>query len=1140
MSNSANTSAQQYFYSVSNFTESNVLFIPNQYLYQGSIINVNVIAQSLTFSGSYVTASSVLTISSYTPKVQFDFKSQQVQVIQAGRFNTLPISLSNFICSKSNRRLLSALQSAPVVINFTIYSGNSLNNIITRGTNEMNLENTLNAQYISLKTLSLSTSQGFQYYTYYKIVFNIIDSSTGKQNTDTIITYINKPPIQSIITGGSTVYNLIYDITLSGSGSVIPESTGDTIGYQWNCLSCVSYNFQNCSCPLFVSNYLQTPNLLIPRGKLLPLTMYTYSLTVSATYNGIMRTGYNETFFITTSNSNPSLQTRILNITSNRLYFGAVLNNNGGSNNITYNWSLVEVDTLFPSIQSRNSIKNTTITGFLSTTGNQIDLNSSLMDAPILSQYIPQNVTPNNARMFGIDKSTTIPITTYIYSVTATYPDGTSSLGFAQYTTNLNPRGRTVSISPNTGNGFDTIFSISYSLPSTGDNGQAEFQIFRKDCTGSGEIPVTKMLGSSNIFETVLSPGDSSCNYNVQIIIRAIEYDSFIEYTCNVTVMPSSQSYDVILNSTLQTIPTSMATVDEKIMWITQLSNIVVTQSSSAGQNNLNSIIAQITQMDSLTNSLMDTMTDIEKIAFINTTLSIINKLLNNHKVNLTPTIISTLQAKIYNYTTLLPMLVSGTDLLPVCLQLLNQLTILSQTWNGNTAFLTGLTNSVINVKLNEMPANSPSLTVNSTICEVNLQKVYLEQFNNSLTISSSTGISVNFPGNLTNYINSSILGRTPGNQITIGISLTTTTYNPYPSFRTNTFVNSSLINNTWSSITPSTIASEYDNITKGLIPDKTTIQGGLNLVQLTFVPYQIFPNSSEVPITSTFALGALPAGSYVNFTWPYKYNATQLVNSTIVLPVAFSQENSSWTNQVCNWTQPNDTQGNLVAQCNQLSDPFRNVTETSNSFALALDVLPLAPTSSGPNFYGGGYSLAVIIVIACILAFLILLEYILMKKDEKCMFEAMIKALEERQIPQAPRPPQSCLFDIYEMLVQVRKLGIRNVVHETQQQVFPVTTNAALQDTRMDTTTKDSYISSNGFTRLSPLEEKNIKNLQLDYKECSQSYKNTDIQSAMYDELIDEIPLRRLAQNKLENEVNMAQFSCCTFFIVLPFFNFL
>ena len=1136
MSSSAISSTQQFFDSVSNFTSSNFLLIPNQYLYQNTTINVAVTAKPPSFSDLSISASSTITVSLFTPKVQFGFKSQLVQDIQAGRPNNIPIILSNFKCSKSNRRLLTSLEVAPVDISFTIYSGDSLNNINTRDTNEMNIEGVLSAQYKNTKTLSISTTQGFQYYTYYKITFTITDLNTARQNTDSLITYINKPPIQSIITGASTLFSLDSDITLSGSSSVIPESGGDTIAYKWTCLSCYSYSLQyNCSCPIFVPSYFHSPDLYIPRGKLLPLARYTWSLTVSATYKNVMRSGYNETEFITTTGIILPLQAKLLNTTTNRMYFGVMLNNKAGSYNITYNWTLVEVDSLFPIIASRNTIKNTTITKFLSSLGNDVDFSSSIMDSSPLPQFSPQNVTPNFVRIFGIDKSTTAPKSSYIYSVTATYPDGTSSLGFTQFTTNSMPRDRAVNIIPNKGTGFETIFSISYSMPSTSDNEHAKFQIFRKDCIDSEVVPITKMLGTSNIFETILSPGNSSCNYNVQIIIKTLEYGSYIENSYNIIVMPSADSYETILNSTLQTMPNSIATVDEVIVWLSQMSNIVITQASETGQNNLNSIIAQITKLDSLTNSLMDTMEDQEKIAFLNTTLSIINKLIINHKINLTPTIISTLQSKIYNYTSLLPNLNSGTDLLPLCLKILDQLTIISQAWNGNAAFLIGITNSVANAKLNEMPANSPNFTVNSSIIEVVLQKVYLEQFNNSIKIASSKGVQVSFPGNLTDYINASILGKIPGNQITIGISLTTTTFNPYPSFRTNTYVNSSFINNTWSSITPGFITSVYDNLTKNLLTENAILKGNLNLdlVQLTLIPYQIFPNSTEIPISSSLTLGALPAGSYINFSWPYNKNVTNLINSSIVLPVSFSQENSSWTNQICNLTQPNDNQTNLTVQCSQLRDPFEDQSAASSSFILGIDIFPLADTNLAPKFYSGGTSVGVIVAICCFFACLIVLECVFMKKDEKRMFEAMIKTLEERQNPQVPIPPQNCLFDIYDLLVQVRKLGIRNVVHETQQQVFPVTTNAAYQDTRMDTTTKDIMISSNGFTRLSPMEEKNIKNLHLDYKECSQSYNSSDLQTAMYEELIDEVPLRRLAQNKLENEIKMSQFTCCTFFIV-------
>ena len=76
-------------------------------------------------------------------------------------------------------------------------------------------------------------------------------------------------------------------------------------------------------------------------------------------------------------------------------------------------------------------------------------------------------------------------------------------------------------------------------LPQITDIDNARYQIYRKDCPSDKKSPaksLTQVMGQSNLFTTILAPGNAKCNYQVEIILRSIEFDDFLEISVIATV----------------------------------------------------------------------------------------------------------------------------------------------------------------------------------------------------------------------------------------------------------------------------------------------------------------------------------------------------------------------------------------------------------------------------------------------------------------------------------------------------------------------------------------------------------------------------------------------------------------------------
>ena len=146
-----------------------------------------------------------------------------------------------------------------------------------------------------------------------------------------------------------------------------------------------------------------------------------------------------------------------------------------------------------------------------------------------------------------------IPQYQYTFAVVVNYP-AIPSFVYVDFTAPKTPRSRLLSISPVTGVGFSTAFSVVYLLPDISNVDNAQYQIYRKDCPSnkkSAANSLSQVMGTSNLFTTTLAPGDPKCNYQVELILRSIEYNDFREQSVIATVTPSSTPASTVISKQL-------------------------------------------------------------------------------------------------------------------------------------------------------------------------------------------------------------------------------------------------------------------------------------------------------------------------------------------------------------------------------------------------------------------------------------------------------------------------------------------------------------------------------------------------------------------------------------------------------------
>ena len=1106
-----------------------------------------------TTSGLGVTSTSTqVTVVGDLPAIRFTEKSQRITQFPSGTPTIMAFDVVNNKCTDNSRLVQNSLV-LPITVDFQLFSGSSPSAITDRGATEMQIEQGFYSLYSKYQAITTNFTQGFKYNVFYKLVITVTLTTSNTTVSDSLTFSFTKSPITAVIDSLGGIATVIGDLTLNGKNSNIPQPEDDTIDFTWKCVSAISFlNGSTCICPILLSNYYKSDQLTITNAKIQNLCKYSYSLTVMATSSaGIKRTSSTTTEFLVYKSAilpiyGKVVQGHMFNVRD--IYFSPQITSSCPDSQLSFEWSLVEVESLLPSNVAKYSQKNTFIINYLKKTGLAINSSLAKDDKEIPQSYQPDYLTSLSNRILGCDAKKMTEKTVYTYGVTVSYPS-TSSFVFISYETQPQPRNRTLKITPDSGIGMETSFSLAFSLLNTTDVDQAQYQILRRDCPSSTSeaIPVTQVLGTRNSYTGVFSPGQESCKYQVEIVVRAIEYGSSIEVSNIVTIKPSKKTANDVIADSLSKMKANSnnRNPNQKLAMLGQISNVNVIDSSKGGKDAVNMIMDGITDLDKSSGGVRDLMSKDQAIPLLNVTSSIMGNLLNTQSANVDPSLASYVTTKVSNYLNDTGSLSEGTQIFPSFLSTLSSVAKIGTTARSDNAFYKDIHNiltSIITLKLKDTIPGAIPFNISSNKIELIIQNSYVSAFNTPQSFSTSKGATIGLPGNMANtFLNAITDSATKANNaVTIATSLLGESFNPYLDAKKNTLLNVSSINNQSSSfVSAETIASLYKDMAAGNLSNVVdSKKQNADILEVGFMPLYIDKSGNIQNLGSGIEIGKLPDNSKANWTIPTQTDQ----NNSIVVPMYFIEDTGVWINNGCGITSTNST-NHVSVSCDNLGKQEIKTLKIDTTIAVKMttdiinDVPNVLKSGNYIMLYNFGVSSSAswggYLVLSCIAVFLIFIVYLtwfLNTSDNWVLLEERIITLEERYGERRKEISGGVMTKVFTFYSQVRKKGMNNVAKDS---VLGNARENARGNTGRNTggnpgengsalyTNEQKVIHvPNGFSVLTSYEEKKLRKTYDFIAEHSTRFPNKFFFLNYYKELCSNVILRRFTQARLNDDI--------------------
>ena len=751
-----------YFITMRKFAALKPVSIPSSYFTKGCVFNITLYAKFQFLVSDIASIIIRVTIVEDIPKIKFASKSQAVQKYPGDQKNTITMQIANAVCKKNAAENYSA-ELIPIRTNFELFNGYDTKSMI-KGGMEKKLERTITEEYNNNHMLSIDRRSGLKYGRYYKLVATITNTKKGITNSDTLYFTFTKPAITSVIDGVGSVTSISYDITLSSTNSSLPESSEDFIERKWSCISCTGLSKSSpCSCPTIKRSDSYLPTLSIPKGTLKTLSKYIYSLTITATdNNGVKRSSIAQAEFITYTGVFSPLTGYSYAGNSNTvkdLYFSFRMFYNGDDSILKFDWTLTEIASLNPKSNISYSEKNGYTNNYFKLLGVDIADSIGSDDAPIPAGRKPTYITPTKQRIVGVDQNTLTPLLKYTFGVKVTYPEN-PSFSFISFIAPKLPRTRILSITPSTGIGFSTPFSILFLLPAITDLDQARYQVLRRDCPGQNNTkkPLTQELGQSNIYTTTLAPGSASCDFQVEITVRAFEYDDHIDQTCIVTVSaPAKTATDTVAEQldALLANKDSM-TVDQKITALNSISSVNLTEPSASTKKSIQTMLDLISELDAPKGTVMNLTDNSMKPQLLKNLAGIMGNIVNNQANCVDLKTASLMAAKIKDYMNICTHLTGGSSIIPICVDTLSGIAKIGKNLKANSTYFDQIQqtlNTMSDIKAKEVQPGAPPYSLTSDTIDLLSKKNYLNDFDSPQNTTTGSGNSMNLPGGLADQL---------------------------------------------------------------------------------------------------------------------------------------------------------------------------------------------------------------------------------------------------------------------------------------------------------------------------------------------------------------------------------------------------
>ena len=596
---------------------------------------------------------------------------------------------------------------------------------------------------------------------------------------------------------------------------------------------------------------------------------------------------------------------------------------------------------------------------------------------------------------------------------------------------------------------METSFSLAFSLPQTTDVDNAQYQILRKDCPSSKNeaIPVTQIFGTTNSYTGMFSPGQESCKFQVEIIVRAIEFESSIEVSNIITIKQSSKPANDVVTDSLNLMKSNSKNMspNQKVSMLGQVSNIKVTEASKNGKDAVNTILDMITDLDKPSGGVRDIMNGNQLISLFNSTASILGNVLTTQSANVDLTIASNVTSKISNYLNDSSSISGGTQIIPSFLSTLSTVAKIGlTTTDTNNTFYDGvhtIITKVGEIKLKDVMPGAIPFSVSYGNIELIIQNSYVPAYNNNVSLATSKGAEIGLPGNMSNTFYNAIPNTTEkaNNTVTIATSVTGESFNPYVDMKSNSQLNVSSINNLSSSLVPpETIALIYKDLDAGKLNNVVNTKNQTSdIIEVSLIPLYIDKNGDNNNLNSPIEVGKLPDDKKVDWVIPTKSDP----NNSIVVPMYYVDDKKVWINDGCGIKSSNYTD-RVKASCDNLGKQEGSKKKELNVAAavkmsadLINDVLNVLKAGNYKMLFNfgafttaswGGY-----LVLACVAYLLLFTGYLvrfLDKADDWVLFEERITTLEERYGDKKAEISGGVMMKVFTFYSQVRKKGMNNI----------------------------------------------------------------------------------------------------------------
>ena len=1169
MSAQALNATNNYFKAFSVFGTLKPLTIASSYYVKDSSLNVTLFAKAA--SGDSDTASTwvIVNIVGDIPKIKFSIKSQAVTGLPGYQRTVLSIQIANKRCIKttSRRMLQSASTSSliPISIKFLVFSGVKIQTML-RADLEKKLEALINKMYSTYHILSIDLSQGFQYGRYYKFMAIVTNLENGVTNNDTDIFSFSQPQLTSVIDQIGSIVSIQSNVTLNGGNSTFPQSKGELIGYKWACLNCTPLTKSgSCSCPAISRIRSMMPKLTLQNNTLVNLCKYVFKLTVSSMGYLSTRTCISQVEFITLNAPILPVKGVIIQGKSNKvkdIYFSFQISFPGPDSSLQFNWTLVEIQSYDPKSTIFYSQRNAFLSSFLAGLGVVGYDSGGSQDVPIPSSMMPIYLTPTLTRFLGVNQSTIIPQYKYTFAVVVNYP-AYPSFVYVQFTAPKAPRSRLFSISPVTGVGFSTVFSLAFMLPNISDVDSAQYQIYRKDCPSnkkSSANSVSQVMGTSNLFTSTLAPGDPTCNFQVEIVLRSIEYNDFIEQSVIVTVTASSTPASTVISNQLNSLVVNNAslTIDQTVSTLCMVSSVNQTEKSAETQTSVITMMQLVSTIDSPTGGSLTLCNPPDMPKVLNTTSNILGGMVNNQAATVDLQTAGNVSWRATAYLSLVINIDGATSMIPSIVISLSGVADIGKSQDVNSSFYTSHQQALGNMtgmKLNETQPGSLPYSVSSKSLEIVVQKGLITAFNSSQNATTEKGSQLNIPGGLQNQLQNAIINLTgkTNNTLAVGTSLSALSYNPYSNIKKGSVINTTSIpNNPTDMVPPSTVSSIYNDLSRGKLQSVVDdTEQSTDIIQAGFTPSQIQKNSSEKLAGSNIIIYPLPNNSKAYYQFPTTASSNNInSNNSLMTPLYYNAASKKWTNDGCKIESSNTSNIGINVSCDNIGLPLLNGIKNQNvinAISIVVDILKdlLAVLMAGnyASLYDFGSFLTAPAtnwaVLACVFVFFIIVAIIalrLHKLDKSVLHYQRIKTLYARYGIKPKDDGNGLLKRVYGFLSSLKLNGAKNAVKKMMNEA-PARSSPPSSSKRRGRKEPRNYV-TNGFNQLSWMEEKELVDLFYLYHENSYLFSDEELYAIMYNSIHENKVLRRLTQQRLL-DIILEDPSFCTVLIVKIYFIF-